>query len=234
MPKSNILAIIPARAGSKRLPSKNTKLLNGKPLVQWTIDAALKSNVFDEVLVSTDSPQIAKIAEDLGLTVPFIRPSTISGDKATSVDVALHALNYYEQQGKSFEYVMLLQPTSPLRQVADITMAVETLEKRNADAIISVCECEHSPLWSNTLGDEGDMDQFLASVENKTTRSQDLPKYYRLNGAIYLVKSDKLIAERNFFISSNVFAYKMEQTHSIDIDTLIDFKMAELLMTEEH
>lgn len=234
MPKSNILAIIPARAGSKRLPSKNTKLLNGKPLVQWTIDAALKSNVFDEILVSTDSPQIAKIAEDLGLTVPFIRPSNISGDNATSVDVALHALNYYEQQGKSFEYVMLLQPTSPLRQVADITMAVETLEKRSADAIISVCECEHSPLWSNTLGDEGDMDQFLASVENKTTRSQDLPKYYRLNGAIYLVKSDKLIAERNFFISNNVFAYKMQQTHSIDIDTLIDFKMAEILMTEEH
>tara|TARA_B110000908_G_scaffold172394_1_gene239536 strand:- start:1519 stop:2223 length:705 start_codon:yes stop_codon:yes gene_type:complete len=227
-----ILAVIPARAGSKRLPGKNFKKLAGKPLIQWTIEAALECDLIDETIVSTDDLAIAELSKKNGASVPFIRPCILAQDGSTSFDVIIHALDYYSEQGSSFDYVMLLQPTSPLRNAIHIYGAVDLLSEKCADAVISVCKTEHSPLWANTLDEACSMDSFLRN-EVKNTRSQDLPEYFRLNGAIYLVSTDRLRAEKTFFISDNIYAYKMDRKSSVDIDESIDFLLAESVFENE-
>ena len=142
-----VLAVIPARGGSKRLPRKNCLLLQGKPLIVYSIEAAKESVYIDEVVVSTDDEEIASLARQAGASVPFLRPAELSTDEASSVDVVAHALNYYQvNEKKLFDYVVLLQPTSPLRTAAHINQALELLKEKKADAIVSVCEAEHSPL----------------------------------------------------------------------------------------
>lgn len=218
------LAIIPARGGSKRLPRKNLLDLCGKPLIAWSIEAALKSKYISKVIVSSDDEEILNIAKEY--KADFIkRPDELASDTATTFDALKHTL---ENVGK-YDYVVLLQPTSPLRSEKHIDEAIELLKEKNADAIISVCEMEHSPLWSNTLDENLDMSNFLRDeVLNK--RSQDLPKYYRLNGAIYICKTDKLLENKGFFLKENIYAYKMNKKHSVDIDEEIDFIIAEKLM----
>lgn len=224
-----ILAIIPARAGSKRLPKKNSKLLLDKPLIEWTIEAAKACNLLDCVMVTTDDQLVANISKELCVNVPFLRPEALAQDNSSSIDVVIHAIDFYRSNGKHFDYVMLLQPTSPLRNSQHITEAVELLIEKNADAIISVCPCEHSPLWSNTLEESGSMVSFLSGdLLNK--RSQDLPDFYRINGAIYLVKTERLIKEKSFFIRDKIFAYKMSAKESVDIDEEVDFLFAEAIL----
>ena len=227
----NVLALIPARGGSKRLPRKNIKLLNGKPLIEWTISAAKNSQFISNVTVSTDDNEIAEVAKKSGARVPFIRPSHLANDTADSISVVKHAIEYYKKEGQKYDYVMLLQPTSPLRTSAHIDKAISLLKDRNADAVISVCLCDHSPLWSGQLGAGYFMGNFLKEVI-KNARSQDLPDYYRLNGAIYLIKVDALIANNTFFLDENIFAYVMPSEASVDIDNPIDFKFAEMLIKE--
>jgi len=214
------LAIIPARGGSKRLPRKNLLDLCGKPLIAWSIEAALKSKYISKVIVSSDDEEILNIAKEY--KADFIkRPDELASDTATTFDALKHTL---ENVGK-YDYVVLLQPTSPLRSEKHIDEAIELLEEKSADAIISVCEMEHSPLWSNILDENLDMSNFLRDeVLNK--RSQDLPKYYRLNGAIYICKTEKLLENKGFFIKENIFAFKMNKENSIDIDEEIDFIIA--------
>lgn len=227
-----ILAVIPARGGSKRLPNKNIKELNGKPLINWTIDAALKSNYLTEVIVSTDSQDIANIAIKAGGNVPFLRPENLAKDNSTTYDTIEHAVLYYKNElGQNFDYVILLQPTSPLRDSKDIDQSIEMLFEKKSDAIISVCEAEHSPLWSNTLNINNDMSNFIAS-EIKNKRSQDLDTFYRINGAIYICDTTRLLQEKVFFLESNIYAYIMPVEHSIDIDNIIDFKLAEVIVNE--
>jgi CMP-N,N'-diacetyllegionaminic acid synthase len=218
------LAIIPARGGSKRLPRKNLLDLCGKPLIAWSIEAALKSKYISKVIVSSDDEEILNIAKEY--KADFIkRPDELASDTATTFDALKHTL---ENVGK-YDYVVLLQPTSPLRSEKHIDEAIELLEEKSADAIISVCEMEHSPLWSNILDENLDMSNFLRDeVLNK--RSQDLPKYYRLNGAIYICKTEKLLENKGFFIKDNIYAYKMDKKHSVDIDEEMDFVIAEKLM----
>ena len=218
------LAIIPARGGSKRLPRKNLLDLCGKPLIAWSIEAALKSKYISKVIVSSDDEEILNIAKEY--KADFIkRPDELASDTATTFDALNHTLENVEK----YDYVVLLQPTSPLRTEKHIDEAIELLKEKNADAIISVCEVEHSPLWSNTLDENLDMSNFLRDeVLNK--RSQDLPKYYRLNGAIYICKTDKLLENKGFFLKENIYAYKMNKKHSVDIDEEIDFIIAEKLM----
>ena len=218
------LAIIPARGGSKRLPRKNVLDLYGKPLIAWSIEAALKSKYISKVIVSSDDEEILNIAKEY--KADFIkRPDELASDTATTFDALKHTLENVEK----YDYVVLLQPTSPLRTEKHIDEAIELLKEKNADAIISVCEVEHSPLWSNTLDENLDMSNFLRDeVLNK--RSQDLPKYYRLNGAIYICKTDKLLQNKGFFLKENIYAYKMNKKHSVDIDEEIDFIIAEKLM----
>jgi len=224
---SKYLAIIPARGGSKRLPNKNILDLNGKPLIAWSIEAAKKSKYIDEIVVSSDSNEILEIAQKYNVKT-IKRPDELATDTASSVDVVKHVAENYP----GYEYVVLLQPTSPLRNKKHIDEAIELLEKKNADAIISVCEMDHSPLWSNTLPESLSMKNFLREdVKNK--RSQDLPTYYRLNGAIYICKTDRLLEQNTFFIKDNIFAYIMDRKSSVDIDDEIDFKLAEVLLLNE-
>ena len=222
-----ILAIIPARSGSKRLPNKNILNLAGKPLIAWTIEEAKKSKYIDKIVVSTDSEQIAEISTQYGAEIPFLRPAELAQDTTSSIDVIKYCL---ENIKENFDYLMLLQPTSPLRTSEDIDNAINLLDE-NTLAVVSVCETEHSPLWSNTLPEDLSMENFLRP-EVKNKRSQDLPKYYRLNGAIY-------IAEINYFYRYNSFfghktkALIMKQEHSIDIDTKLDFLFSEIIIKQK-
>jgi len=220
------LAIIPARGGSKRLPRKNILDLNGKPLIAYTIEAGLKSKYLDKVIVSSDDEEILSISKRYGaLTIK--RPDELATDTATTFDAIKHTINNTDR----YDYIVLLQPTSPLRNEKHIDEAIELLETKNADAVVSVCEMEHSPLWSNALDDSLSMSGFLKDeVLNK--RSQDLEKHYRLNGAIYICKTDKLLEEKSFFLKDNIFAYIMDRKSSIDIDEEIDFKIAKFLLVK--
>ena len=220
-----LLAVIPARGGSKRLPRKNVLDLAGKPLIAWTIQEALNCKYIDQVIVSTDDKEISDISKEYGADVPFFRPSELATDEAKTVDVVLHLLDELEKVGERYDYIILLQPTSPLRTAQNIDESVELLQMKNSDAVISVCESEHPPLWCNVLPDDMSMDNFLdESVKNK--RSQDLSKQYRINGAIYISSVKKLKKENSFFLSNNCIAYIMKQNVSIDIDTRDDFDFA--------
>lgn len=227
-----VLAIIPARGGSKRLPRKNILDLAGKPLIFWTIEAALGSKYIDKVAVSTDDEEIADISKQHGAVIPFMRPNSLASDEAASIDVALHAIDFFEKNNNCYNYIILLQPTSPLRASSHIDEAIELLDSKNADAIVSVCKVEHNPLWSNILPKDGSMKDFLHNdILNK--RSQDLDVYYRLNGAIYICNIDKLKEEQVFFLKDNIFAYEMNGKSSIDIDEEIDFKLAKTLLSND-
>jgi len=228
----SFLAIIPARGGSKRLPRKNILPLVGTPLIAWTIEAAKASKYCSTVCVSTDDKEITDISLKFGAEVPFVRPLTLSSDTATSVDVVLHALDYYESIGRKFDFVVLLQPTSPLRTVDDIDNSIKVLLANNALSVTSVCETEHSPLWSNTLPANLSMNEFV-SKKYKNIRSQDLPKYYRLNGAIYITSVEYIEKEKCLISDVHSFAFIMSQDHSVDIDTELDFLIAEKLVDKK-
>jgi CMP-N-acetylneuraminic acid synthetase len=219
-----ILAIIPARAGSVRLPNKNILPLNGKPLIQWTIDAALKSKCTD-VIVSTDSQNIADISLKSGADVPFLRPSELSGNTATTIDVLKFTVDKLASDfDKIYDIIILLQPTSPLRSFKHIDEAIDQYIDKEVSSLASVCLCEHSPLWTGPISENNSMNQFVTNLVNK--RSQDLPDFYRLNGAIYITNNENL--KNNEILSSkSCSAYKMEQRYSIDIDNLLDFQIAE-------
>lgn len=227
-----LLAIIPARSNSKRLPRKNILDLEGKPLIAWTIEAALQSKYFDRVIVSTNNNEIASISKKYGADVPFMRPDRLATDEAKSVDVVLELLDRLKDDNECYDYIALLQPTSPLRGKKDINESVELLKDRNCEAVISVCKMEHSPQWCNVLPDNNEMTNFLDNgIINKN--SQDLNQFYRLNGAIYLCKTSRLKKEKTFFLSSKCFAHKMKDENSIDIDTMNDLNLAKVYINAE-
>ena len=224
------IAIIPARSGSKGLKDKNIKLLNGKPLLAYTIEAAIKSKAFDTVFVSTDSPKYAEISNDFGADVHFLRSEYNSLDEASSWDVVREVIHKFEEEGKVFDEIMLLQPTSPLRTDEDIRNAISVMNERQANAVESLTEMDHSPLWSNTLPQDGNMDNFFNKYSS--IPRQALPKYYRENGAIYLIKRELLDRSDSEIFSSKCFAYVMPRERSIDIDEELDFRIAEVIMKE--
>ena len=222
------LSIIPARGGSKRLPNKNILPLSGKPLVAWTIEAALGSSYIDRSVVTSDSDEILKIGEKYGVGL-IKRPQELACDTSSTIDAIKHAI---EVIGNEYDFTVLLQPTSPLRTSKHIDEAIKFLEDKKAEAVISVCENEHPPLWSNTLPDDLSMKTFLRKdIINK--RSQDLPKYYRLNGAIYICKTSKLLEKNTFFLDDNIYAYVMDRKSSIDIDDKLDLLYAYVIINEE-
>ncbi len=223
-----VMAIIPARGGSKGLPGKNIKHLCGRPLITFSIKAALECDYIDETIVSTDYKEIAEIAAEYGAQVPFLRPCELSEDDTSTMDVIFHAIDWMDKY-KNYqpEYILLLQPTSPLRNTEDINGAVRILKNKKAGAVVSVCKTDHPLWWSNTLPADGRMNNFIRKeILNK--RRQDLPVYYRLNGAIYLARTD-YIRKYNSFFGPDTFACKMPRAHSIDIDSILDFRLAELL-----
>ena len=189
--KFYVTALIPARGGSKRLPRKNVKLLNSKPLIAWSVEVAKASKYIDQVIVSTDDEEIKQISEQYGAEVPFIRPEHLSNDTASSFDVIKHAIEQLGIEDQN-HLIVLLQPTSPLRTTFDIDKALEFFKTNDADGVVSISECEHSPLWANSLPENFSMKNFIRP-ELVGKRSQDLPKYYRLNGSIYI--SDSKVIE---------------------------------------
>ena len=223
----NNLAIIPARSGSKGLKDKNIKELNGLPLLAYSIQAALKSGKFSHVMVSTDSPLYAKIAIEHGAEVPFLRDEVSASDSASSWDVVREVLGKYRELGVEFETVTLLQPTSPLRTAEDIAKAFDLYQEKGATSVVSVCEMEHSPLWSNTLPESLCMDRFLDRVND--CQRQQLKTYYRLNGSIYIMDVEHFLSVNDIY-NSGCYAYIMPTERSVDIDTALDFLIAETVM----
>ena len=224
-----ILAIIPARGGSKRLPRKNILDLAGKPLMAWSIEAAKGSKYIDRVILSSDDEEIIKVAKEWGCDVPFTRPKELAQDTTRSINVVTHAIKALTE---SYNDVILLQPTSPLRTSEDIDSAIEQFYAKDASSLIGVCEVEHSPLWSNTLDESMSMDNFLDDKYNNA-RSQDLPTYYRINGAFYMSRVESVIKNETFFVKKGIYGFLMSQEHSVDIDTKLDFIIAEAVLKQD-
>lgn len=218
------LAIIPARGGSKRLPRKNALNLCGKPLIKWTIDAAKKSKYIDEIIVTSDDSEILNISSSCGIKT-IKRPNKFATDNSSTFEAVKHAID----NSVKYDYTILLQPTSPIRDENNIDESIELLFKKSANAIVSVCETDHNPLWCNTLPPDGNMCDFISN-EVKDKRSQDLKKHFRLNGAIYICKTKRLLIEESFFVKRNIYAFVMQKEESIDIDETIDFLIAESLI----
>ena len=229
--KKRILGIIPARGGSKGLTRKNILPLLGKPLIAWTIEQAHLSKYLDKVIVNTDDSEIAKVAKDHGAEVPFLRPQELAQDMSRGIDVVLHNLSWLEENNEVYDLIILLQPTSPLRKSEDIDNAIELLFSKNAQAIISVCEVEHHPYWENILPETGCMGEFLSNeIMNKNR--QERPVFYRLNGAIYLAYCDYLRTYKSFY-GNETYAYIMPRERSIDIDNVLDLKLAEFMIRSQ-
>lgn len=224
------IAVITARSGSKGLKDKNIKILNGKPLMAYSIEAARESGCFSCIHVSTDSEEYAKIAMKYGAEVPFLREAELASDTSDTWDVLRAVLERYQQTGRFFERVMLLQPTSPLRNAEDIKHAFSIMEEKHANSVVSVCEMEHSPLWSNILPEDGNMKGFLSRTDNLPR--QKLPVYYRINGAIYLIDIEYLMSQGELY-GDDSYSYVMPKERSADIDDYFDFLMAEAYMRND-
>lgn len=225
-----ILAIVPARGGSKRLPGKNIKLLGGRPLIAWTIEAALQSGVTCAVVVSTDDPQIAAVAQAFGASVPGMRPAHLATDTATSVDVVLHALDAYESVHGAVDGVLLLQPTSPFRSVESIRQAVSLFQADVSRSVVSVCAASSHPAWCFKL--EGDSMEPFLGWEHLSKRSQDLEPACTLSGSIYLIAPDVLREHKRFVFPGTVPMLVTDSVESLDIDTPEDWSAA--LFALEH
>lgn len=224
-----MLAIIPARSGSKGVIDKNIKDLDGKPLLAYSIEAALKADIFDTVMVSTDSLRYADIAQEFGAEVPFLRSQKASSDIASTRECIIDVLDNYRIRGKTYEKFMILQPTSPLRKDQDIIEADKLYKDKNAKSVISVCEMSHSPLWSNTIGTSLSMKGFIDKEFDN--RRQELESYYRINGAIYLHDVEHYL-NNEYIYDDTCYAYIMSNSCSIDIDDNLDFIVAEAILSE--
>jgi N-acylneuraminate cytidylyltransferase len=225
----NVLVIIPARGGSKGIPDKNIRLLHGKPLITYTIEAALKLFEPGRILVSTDSENIRTVAEKSGLNVPFLRPAELSTDTAGSYEVILHAMEMAQQQGINFDTVILLQPTSPFRTSQHILEAMKLYDP-SLDMVVSVKESDENPYYS--LFEENNTGFLEKSKNGHFSRRQDCPKVYAYNGAIYIMNA-KSLEKHSIGNFKNIRKYVMNSEDSIDIDTPLDWKLAELILTEK-
>ena len=225
------LAIIPARSGSKGLKDKNIRLLNGKHLIGYSVEAAVKSDIFDCVHVSTDSGEYGEIARKYGANVSFLRTGELAADTADTWDVVRYVVNTFRELGKSFDRITLLQPTSPLRTGEDIRNAYRLFEEKNAESVVSVCEVGHSPRFMKTLGEGLSMEGFVDLSGG--VRRQEQEKYYRLNGAIYMLCTSVLDDLQKLY-GPKSFAYIMPEERSVDIDTIRDFRYAEFLLHYEN
>jgi CMP-N,N'-diacetyllegionaminic acid synthase len=225
----SVLAIIPARGGSKGLPRKNVLDLAGKPLIAWTIGAALQAKCISRVIVSTDDDEIAQAALAAGADVPFRRPAGLSSDTATSLDAVLHGLDSLPE---TYDYVVLLQPTSPLRTAAHIDAAFDLLRAHDAPSCVSVCEVSKSPYLMVQFGADARITPVL-SLDGKRNRRQDLPPTYELNGAIYITTPAALRAARSF-VTEATLGLIMPRALSTDIDTAADLHTVQTYLSEDH
>ena len=224
-----ILAIIPARGGSKGLPSKNIKPLCGKPLIGWSIEQAQASEYIDEIFVSTDSREIATVAERFGIKVPFLRPSELATDTSPSSAFVLHTIDYYRNKGQEFDYILLLEPTSPLRDVDDINIAIEQLLNHNtAKSIVGVSKVEAThPAFLVNISKEGLLKPYLE--EMKVLRRQELNDLYFFEGSLYLSETNYYIKAESFYHNLTL-PYVVPKYKSYEVDDIVDFYIIEKLL----
>ena len=221
----NTLFLIPARGGSKGIPRKNVKQLNGKPLIIYSVETARQLADDADICVSTDSEEVISVVTSVGLNVPFIRPIELSTDTAGSREVINHALSYFESRGRGYDQVILLQPTSPFRSASDVTRMLNLLT-HSIDMVVSVRESHDSPYYNAF---EEDRNGYLVAVKpSNFERRQDIPKTYAYNGSIYAIQSNS-IKSKPFAAFDKVIKYEMDAVHSIDIDTPFDWMIAEMI-----
>lgn len=223
-----ILAIIPARGGSKGIPRKNIKPLAGKPLIAWTIEAALQAQGIDLIIASTEDKEIASVAKQFGAEVPFLRPLAIAQDDTPGIAPVLHAI----EQLPDYDWVLLLQPTSPLRSVEDIEGIIQFCRDEAAPSAVSVTQVSKPPFWMYQRDDQNRL-QPLITNRPEVTRRQDLPGTYALNGALYLARADWLIQNQGF-IGPETLGYVMPEDRSVDLDTPMDWHWAEFLVARNY
>jgi len=222
-----ILGIIPARGGSKGIPHKNIVDLCGKPLISYTIEAGLKSNYIDYLMVSTDDNEIASLSKELGAQIPFLRPKELASDKAKTLDAILHATNNLYDMGMVFDDLVLLQPTQPLRTAEDIDRAIEKYFENGCKDLASVSEADDNPILIRFIKN----DELIPILNmSSTCRRQDMPKYYRVNGCIYINNIRNLNENTSF--NDNIIPYIMKKEHSIDIDDYFDLEVAGIYLKQ--
>lgn len=224
-----ILTIIPARGGSKGIPHKNIKPLNGKPLIYYTIDNARAICSDEDICVSTDDPEIIKCVENYGLKVPFVRPAELATDTAGTYEVLLHALDFYEKQGRHYDAVLLLQNTSPFRTPEQVKEAL-ALYREDVDMVVSVKECPSNP-YCNVFEEDERGYLHICKGSGNIYRRQDAPKVYEYNGAIYIMNAEVLKRTHLHKMQKRI-KYLMDEKSSLDLDTMWDWKMAEMMIKE--
>lgn len=228
------LAIIPARGGSKGLPGKNIKELCGKPLIAWSIEAGLKSKYLDEVMVTTDYQNIADVSKQYGASVPFLRPDELASDTATSFDAIKHTIEYYKNElNKEFDYIVLLEPTSPLREGSDIDNMIEKIiqNEGNFDSIVSIGEVHEHPSIMKKIVNKNYLSSYCVELEMKSRRQDNDISYFPY-GVAYIVKTKSLLDERTFYTKRNTF-YEIRRYQCYEIDDIYDFLAIENIMKYE-
>lgn len=227
-----VIAIIPARGGSKGLPNKNIKILCGKPLIYWSIYKASLSKYLDKIIVSTDSKKIAKIAKEYDAEVPFLRPNELSTDTAPTFDAVNHALSCLKERGELFDYVVLLEPTSPLREDYDIDKMLLKLHqnKKDYDSIISIGKIsEHPSIMKKIVN--GNLEPFEANINQTTRRQDNIPAYFPF-GVAYITKIESLLLEKTFYTKRSTY-YEIKRYQNYEIDDVYDFYCVEKIMQHE-
>jgi len=230
----SFLAIIPARGGSKGLPGKNIKELCGKPLIAWSIESGLKSKYLDEVMVTTDSQEIAEISKEYGANVPFLRPDYLASDTATSFDAVKHTIDYYKDElSKKFDYIVLLEPTSPLREVDDIDNMIEKIitNEDKFDSIVSMGEVHEHPSIMKKIVNKDYLNNYCEELELKSRR-QDNDEVYFPYGVAYIVKMNSFLEEKTFYTKRNTF-FEIKRYQCYEIDDIYDFLAVENIMKYE-
>lgn len=222
-----ILGVIPARGGSKGLPKKNIKILGNKPLIAWSIEIGLESELINKVIVSSDCDEIIDVSRKYGAEIPFVRPNDLASDTATTKDVLVHAINFFSAKGEIYDYIVLLQPTSPFRKVTDIDKMIEEAICTNIDMVVSVKETTSNPYY--VLFEEDEKGYLEKSKKAEFTRRQDCPKVYEYNGSVYVIKVSSLLNNNSLSFEKKV-KYEMDALHSVDIDSQFDFDFAEFLL----
>jgi len=225
-----ILGIIPARAGSKRLKNKNILKIKNKPLIAWSILTAKKSKIFDKLIVSTDSKKIAKISKKYGAEVPFLRPSKISGDNSKSSELILHAINFYKNKKIIFDYIILIEPTSPLREVKDFIDCLNFIKKNKIKSLVTISKVKSQhPRFLFKLSSRKKIKPYLNSWKNTHVRTQDVEDLYFLEGSLYCSEVKTFIKNKTFY-HKNTSAIIVPDWKAFEIDNYLDYKITECVM----
>lgn len=226
-----ILAVIPARGGSKGIPKKNITMLDGLPLIVYTLKSAQHSKYLDRIIVSTEDFEIKKVAEQYGGEVPFLRPVELAQDDSKTIDCILHTIDTLKNIREIYDYVVILQCTSPLRKAWHIDEAIARIISENGTSLVSVSEVEEHPILMRTLNTDGTLENLLNV--NSTVRRQDFPSFYKVDGAIYIQKIDENL-NKDTSLNDGKLAYIMDRKYTVDIDEYLDIRKVELYLKELH